>query len=152
MPRAIWPDKPTDLSVDISYRYLNYARSGQFLSPIGYMRIAFGGYTFALIGMFLVTFLLSRISIKYKNTFMLSLILLVDFRFMIGGAPFDFYYGLVLALPFALVVLAVRAVDASREPVARRYSNALPRSSGKSRRAAVSSNSSAFPAVRRTLR
>lgn len=108
VPRAIWPDKPADLSVNISAVYLGYGAGGQFLSPIGYMSIAFGGYFGALAGMFIFIFLASKMSIRFRNSFILAIIICIVFRFMMGGSPFDIYYGLVLLLPLFLCSLVVR--------------------------------------------
>lgn len=108
VPRALWPDKPTELSVEMSAKYLKYGAGGQFLSPIGYMSIAFGGYKFALLGMFVFIFLLSRLALRFQDSFVLALIVCVTVRFMMGGAAFDFYYGLTLMIPLLVAVIAIR--------------------------------------------
>lgn len=101
VPRSIWPNKPTDLTVAISAKYLNYGASGQFLSAVGYLRLLTGNYTFALIGLFLVVFLFATLVQLTKRSFLLAVVLTVVIRFFLGGAAFDIYYGATLALLYA---------------------------------------------------
>ncbi|MGF7160105.1 hypothetical protein FHS85_001728 [Rhodoligotrophos appendicifer] len=108
IPRAIWPDKPADLSVEISAKYLNYGAGGQFLSPIGYMSIAFGGYAFALLGLFVFIFVTSRLAICFQNSFVLAVVICIVVRFMMGGAAFDIYYGLTLLIPLVCGIVFIR--------------------------------------------
>lgn len=102
IPRFIWPDKPTELSVEISQKYLSYGAGGQFLSPVGYLHLAFGYYFFALVGLFAFALTSSYAILKLKQSFLLTVVILIVFRFMMGGAPFDIYYGLTHVIPYFL--------------------------------------------------
>ncbi len=96
IPRAIWPEKPRSISVELSSKYLGYKASGQYLSPIGYLRLAVGSYVGALI-LFAIFFLaVVYLVLAVRRTFWLAIVLVVLFRFLLGGSAFDVYYGLVL--------------------------------------------------------
>lgn len=116
IPRALWPDKPDDLSVRMSAKYLGYGQGGQFLSPIGYLTIALGSYLAALAGLAFIVLALSMLAIVLKNSFLLTLVLVVTFRFMIGGAPFDIYYGLTLTIPYGIASAVVGSIMALSKP------------------------------------
>ncbi|WP_148611817.1 hypothetical protein [Nocardioides rubriscoriae] len=99
VPRSIWPDKPQDLSVDISRKYLGYRNSGQFLSPVGYLTLAGGSYLagLALLGLLCVLFAFAN----RKCAGLLAVAMaVICFRFFIGGGSFDITYGIRLALPW----------------------------------------------------
>ncbi|QOD02633.1 hypothetical protein [Pseudarthrobacter sp. BIM B-2242] len=107
IPRAIWPEKPEEISVDVSSRYLRYEASGQYLSPIGYLSLALGSYVGALAGIILFSALMSSLALKFSQSFWLAVVVLVTFRFMLGGSAFDLYYGLTIVLPILLVRIFV---------------------------------------------
>lgn len=111
VPRALWDDKPVTISVDLSAKYLNYGASGQYLSPIGYLTIALGSYTGALLGIFVFVLSMALLVRRYLQSFILTIVLCVTFRFMLGGSSFDLYYGLTLLLPYCLTVVAVAACE-----------------------------------------
>lgn len=114
VPRAIWEDKPSTISVDLSAKYLNYGASGQYLSPVGYLTIALGSYAAALIGMFAFSCLMSLAVRRYLDSFILTVVLCVTFRFLLGGSSFDLYYGITLLLPFLFAVLVDSVSRSSR--------------------------------------
>jgi hypothetical protein len=98
VPRALWPNKPQDLSIDITNRYLQWNQGGIFLSLVGYLTITFGGYIPALLALLILMIGLCAI---YRSTFMNFYgftILLMTFRLFLGGSPFDIYYCLVYML------------------------------------------------------
>lgn len=105
VPRSLWPDKPTDMTVEISEKYLGYGASGQFLSPIGYLTIMSGGYAQALILWCALLGLLVFLIIWLHQSFFVVVVLVTAVRFSLGGAAFDFYYGLTLCMPFVFVLL-----------------------------------------------
>lgn len=107
VPRSIWPEKPDSISVDLSAKYLGYKSSGQFLSPMGYLNLIWGSYGLALLSFFLFSLIFSALIIKFRSSFWLCILLVVVFRFLLGGSSFDIYYGLVLAIPIALIRFAV---------------------------------------------
>lgn len=119
VPRAIWAEKPTDLAVDVSARYLNYGASGQYLSPIGYLTLAFGSRVGALAGISLFSFFAALLVRRYFTSFYLALVLCVALRFFLGGSSFDIYYGLTLLIPY-LVALAVTRVFYTRPSMVKR--------------------------------
>lgn len=99
VPRFAWPSKPQDLTVTISAKYLRYGASGQFLSPVGYLTIAFGGYIQAIVALFGISATFTYFVIRYRHSFILSIVICIIVRFMIGGSPFDIYYGGTLLIP-----------------------------------------------------
>lgn len=102
VPRALWPNKPQDLSVDITNRYLRWDQGGIFLSLVGYLSIAFGGYVQAL---FALLILMAGLCGIYRTTyanFYGFTILLMTFRLFLGGSPFDIYFCLVYMLIYTL--------------------------------------------------
>ncbi|HEY6796561.1 MAG TPA: hypothetical protein VI248_17945 [Kineosporiaceae bacterium] len=113
VPRALWPDKPTTLPVDVSARYLGYRASGQFLSPVGYLRLMTGSYPGGLAGLAVLAFLAALAVIRVHGSFWEVLVTYGTFRFLLGGSSFDIYYVLALAVPVllsrALVGLAAQA-------------------------------------------
>ncbi|WP_395398613.1 hypothetical protein ACHMXB_12315 [Arthrobacter sp. UC242_113] len=104
VPRAIWPDKPSDLSVELSTSYLGYKGSGQYLSPAGYLSLVTGTWLGAVVGLALFTMLFAVLLRRFRSHFWSALILCTVFRFFLGGSSFDLYYGLTLVVP----VLAVQ--------------------------------------------
>lgn len=117
VPRAIWEGKPTDLSVEMSARYLNYSASGQYLSPVGYLTLALGSYTAALLGLFIFVLVASLLIKRYLYSFVLTIILCVVMRFFLGGSSFDIYYGLTLLVPYLGGILGVKFLSgAVRRP------------------------------------
>jgi hypothetical protein len=108
VPRAVWPEKPDDISVQMSAKYLHYRASGQFLSPVGYLTLLVGSYPGALVALAVVTALLVALVRRTWTSFGYAIVLCVIIRFMIGGSSFDFYYGLTLAVP-VVVVLGLRS-------------------------------------------
>lgn len=118
IPRSIWPDKPSDIVVDLSGAYLGYESSGQFLSPVGYLTVVLDGYIPGLVGLFTVAVILAAINAAAKDSYWFSLSFLTVFRFFLSGSSFDLYYGLASALPVFLVLrlvqlLSSRVVDPS---------------------------------------
>ena len=109
IPRTLWPEKPNSIGVDLSAKYLGYNSSGQFLSPIGYLNLVWGSYGVALLSFFVFGFVFAILIAKFHSTFWMCLLLVVVFRFLLGGSSFDLYYGLVLAAP----VFVVKSVVAS---------------------------------------
>ena len=103
IPRFIWVGKPLDLSNSVSREFLGYGASGQYLSPVGYLTLAFGNYAAALGGLFVFGGICSYLAIKFESSVWLCFVLALVLRFMIGGSAFDVYYVLVLALPIILV-------------------------------------------------
>lgn len=124
VPRAMWPDKPVDFSVALSQQYLNYKSSGQFLSPVGYLSLVFGGYWLGLIGLFVIVGALGLMMRASGRRFWSVIIVTVAFRFFLGGSSFDLYYGLSLALPVAVALLVVQ-VSARKDPVIEKGGAAL---------------------------
>jgi hypothetical protein len=102
VPRALWPNKPQDLSIDITNRYLQWSQGGIFLSLIGYLSIAFGGYIEALFALLMLMVGLCAIYRKTFVNFYGFTILLMTFRLFLGGSPFDIYYCLVYMLIYTL--------------------------------------------------
>ncbi|PBC42410.1 hypothetical protein CJ178_13155 [Rhodococcus sp. ACPA4] len=98
IPRAIWQDKPRSISVEVSTKYLGYKSSGQFLSPVGFLTLATGSYAMALTLFFLFMVGMAILVLRYRKQFWLSIILVVLFRFLLGGSAFDVYYGILLTL------------------------------------------------------
>lgn len=98
VPRALWPEKPGSLSNDISKQYLGYGEGGQFLSPIGYLSLALGSYEMGLVGFFLFAFAVASLFSRLKGTPWMAIVLVVAFRFLLGGDAFDVFYGLSLAV------------------------------------------------------
>ena len=111
VPRAVWPDKPSSLAVDLSRRYLAYGASGQFLSPVGYLLLLTGSYPLALLALALLTGLAALLVRVGMERFWLTIVVTVVVRFMIGGSSFDLYYGLTLAVPVAAASWYVRRVE-----------------------------------------
>ena len=103
IPRSVWPDKPNSLSVDLSAKYLGYNSSGQFLSPMGYLNLVWGSYGVALLSLFVFGLVFSMLMSRFRSTFWTCLLLVVVFRFLLGGSSFDVYYGIVLAAPVFVV-------------------------------------------------
>ncbi|QXF82808.1 hypothetical protein SAMN04490240_1407 [Rhodococcus pyridinivorans] len=98
IPRAVWEDKPPSISVELSSKYLGYKASGQFLSMIGFLTLATGGYGSALL-LFAVFFLVASALVQvFQRRFALTIVLVVIFRILLGGSAFDIYYGLVLTV------------------------------------------------------
>lgn len=117
VPRAIWEDKPTDLSVELSARYLNYSASGQYLSPVGYLTLALGSYAAALVGLFIFVFVAALLVRKYLFSFVLTIVSCVVIRFFLGGSSFDIYYGFTLLIPYLGGILVVKILSgAVRRP------------------------------------
>ncbi len=114
VPRSVWPDKPNSISVDLSAKYLGYKSSGQFLSPMGYLNLIWGSYGLALFSFFLFGLVFSALVIKFHSSFWLCILLVVVFRFLLGGSSFDIYYGLVLAIPIAIVRVIVSTLGPAR--------------------------------------
>jgi hypothetical protein len=110
VPRAIWPDKPTDITNMIGQKYLNYESSGMFLSPVGHLTVVFGGYGFALVGMFLFGFIFTGLIRRNLNSFVLSVILLVVIDYLLAGGFFPLYQGLAQLLPLFASTMLVRVV------------------------------------------
>ncbi|MEG8058421.1 hypothetical protein QP150_18760 [Sphingomonas sp. 22L2VL55-3] len=98
IPRAVWPDKPRDLSIRITNLYLKWDSGGIFLSLIGYLRIALGGYVAALMGLGTIIFILSSIYIRNWQNMTGFFVILISFRLGLAGSPFDVYYCLLLAV------------------------------------------------------
>jgi hypothetical protein len=122
VPRAIWPTKPMDLSISISARYLKYGAGGAFLSPIGYLTIAFGGYVEALLVWAVLIFVISLLYMINFESFIGAVFVIMTFRLTLAGSPFDVYYSLTLIMIYALGCLpalifysTVRGVAAPRE-------------------------------------
>ncbi len=111
VPRAVWPDKPSSLAVDLSRRYLAYGASGQFLSPVGYLLLLTGSYPLALLALALLTGFAALLVRVGMERFWLTIVVTVVVRFMIGGSSFDLYYGLTLAVPVAAASWYVRRVE-----------------------------------------
>ncbi|MEW2015356.1 hypothetical protein [Rhodococcus sp. NPDC076796] len=107
IPRSIWTDKPNAIGVDVSTKYLGYQSSGQFLSPVGYFNLVWGSYAMAVLSLFLISLIFAALIAKYYSSFWLCILLVVVFRFLIGGSSFDIYYGLVLVIPVVLVKCVV---------------------------------------------
>lgn len=101
VPRALWPEKPLDLSIDITNRYLRWDQGGIFLSLVGYLSIAFGGYIQALLALLILMIGLCGIYQKTRVNFYGFTIILMTFRLFLGGSPFDVYYCLVYNLLYA---------------------------------------------------
>jgi hypothetical protein len=110
VPRAIWPSKPEDLSVSISSRWLHYKGSGQFLSPIGYLTIAYGGYIFGVAVFFILFGIGQFLYLRSIPGPLSSFIFTIEFRFLLGGSPFDIYYGLTFILQFIVVYVISKFV------------------------------------------
>lgn len=104
IPRALWPDKPQDLSIDITNRYLQWSQGGIFLSLVGYLSIAFGGYIQALLALLILIIGLSAAYRKTWANFYGFAIVLMTFRLFLGGSPFDIYYCLVYMLIYSCAV------------------------------------------------
>jgi hypothetical protein len=102
VPRAIWPTKPMDLSISISARYLKYGAGGAFLSPIGYLTIAFGGYVEAALVWALLIFVISLLYMINFESFVGAVFIIMTFRLTLAGSPFDVYYALTLIMIYAL--------------------------------------------------
>jgi hypothetical protein len=102
VPRALWPNKPQDLSIDITNRYLQWNQGGIFLSLVGYLSIAFGGYIEALFALLMLMVGLCAIYRRSFVNFYGFTILLMTFRLFLGGSPFDIYYCLVYMLIYTL--------------------------------------------------
>ena len=111
VPRAVWPEKPNDMSVDLSAKYLGYTASGQYLSPTGYLILVSGSYAGALAGLGIFAMLFALLIRRYSTTFYYSLLLCVIVRFMLGGSSFDLYYGLTLLVPILAIVALLRVHD-----------------------------------------
>lgn len=116
IPRAVWPNKPTDLSIRISARYLHYGAGGAFLSPIGYLRLAMGGYIRAVAVWGIIIFILSSVYIRQYRTIIGLFIINMTFRLTLAGSPFDIYYTLTLALVYALAFYAAGNYTKIRAP------------------------------------
>lgn len=127
IPRAIWADKPTDIGVLLSAKYLGYSASGQFLSPVGYLILVAGSYIGGLALLALLTAALALVSARTFDKFWYSILLAVVIRFMIGGSAFDLYYGLMLALPALLIRGTFRTLDRSSRAGPRRTLSPLVR-------------------------
>ena len=120
VPRAMWPDKPTDLSIGITARYLHWGSGGVFLSPIGYLRIALGGYYEALSAWAVLIFILILLYIYQYRTIAGMFILILVFRMTLAGSPFDVYYTLTLVLIFLGARLLISAYHQIASTAARR--------------------------------
>jgi hypothetical protein len=118
VPRAIWPEKPEEISVDVSSRYLRYEASGQYLSPIGYLSLALGSYAASLVAIFVFAAFMSFLVWRYERRFWLVVVLLVTFRFMLGGSAFDLYYGLTIIIPILIVRFCVAVAGPKQLPAA----------------------------------
>lgn len=114
VPRAVWPEKPATISVQMSAKYLNYRASGQFLSPVGYFTLALGSYPAALVGLFLFGVLMSLLSRRLAATPLVFLVLITEVRFLLGGSSFDLYYFFFL---LATIAIASGMVRVARAPV-----------------------------------
>ena len=114
VPREIWKEKPSDLSVAMSSKYLNYQGSGQYLSPTGYFTLTLGSYSASLVGLGAFSLVISLLARKYAARFGYSFVLVVSIRFLLGGSSFDLYYGLTLALPTWAAYSAVTLSDRLR--------------------------------------
>lgn len=125
VPRALWPDKPEELSVEISRKYLGYTASGQFLSTPGYFMLAFGSYPAALVAILGFSLLASLLVSSAYGTFWLIFVLVGFFRSQLGGGPFDVYYALVLALPVAVAMGALHLMRGTARGRAPRRRNAV---------------------------
>lgn len=102
VPRVLWPNKPQDLSIDITNRYLQWNQGGIFLSLVGYLSIAFGGYSQALLALLIVMTGLCTLYRRNLGNFYGFTIVLMTFRLFLGGSPFDIYYCLVYMLIYTL--------------------------------------------------
>lgn len=117
VPRSMWPNKPEDLSLGITYRYLRWDQGGIFLSLIGYLSIAFGGYSFALFATFAIAATLSAIYQQVYRGFGGFVVILMTFRLFLAGSPFDIYYGLLMlfvwsaALKLCKILLRTKQVS-----------------------------------------
>ncbi len=110
VPRALWPDKPKDLSLDITNRYLRWDQGGIFLSLVGYLSIAFGGYIQALLALFILMTGLCGLYRKVFATFYGFIVLLMTFRLFLGGSPFDIYFCLVYLLIYTLAQIPFKLI------------------------------------------
>lgn len=99
VPRSLWPQKPGSVSVYVSHKYLGWNSSGIFLSPVGNLTLATGGYAGALLALFVVSLVGSMIAIRLQATVWSGFVGYGFFRFFLNGSSFDFYYVLVLAIP-----------------------------------------------------
>ncbi|MBF4478311.1 hypothetical protein [Rhodococcus rhodochrous] len=118
IPRAIWEDKPASISVEVSSKYLGYRSSGQFLSMMGYLRLATGGYVSALLLFAVFFFVTSALVQTFRRQLWLAIVMVVVFRMLLGGSAFDIYYGLVLTVIIggAAILLDVFRSLTRREP------------------------------------
>ncbi|MFD6058114.1 hypothetical protein [Rhodococcus wratislaviensis] len=123
IPRSLWPEKPQSVSVELSAKYLGYRSSGQFLSPIGYLRLATGSYILAMLLFFLAFTCFTAMVLRLWKSFWLTVILVVIFRFLLGGSAFDLYYGIMLSVSIWAAVLMYdlffssnRLADGRRHP------------------------------------
>jgi hypothetical protein len=121
VPRAIWPDKPMDISNIISERYLSYGKSGMFLSPVGHLSLVFGGYGYALVGMFVFGFVSAWLIRVFLNSFVLAIILLVIFDYLLAGGFFCIYLGIVQLIPLVTSTMFIRVfrIRKFQQPVIR---------------------------------
>lgn len=110
VPRALWPNKPQDLSIDITNRYLQWNQGGIFLSLVGYLSIAFGGYSQALLALLIVMVGLCGLYRKTLGNFYGFTIVLMTFRLFLGGSPFDVYYCLVYMLIYSLAKVPFKLI------------------------------------------
>lgn len=117
VPRAVWPEKPSSLAVDLSAKYLNYGASGQFLSTVGYLRLLTGSYAGGLVLLSVLTMAAAALSRRTFGSLWFAVILTVTVRFFIGGSSFDLYYGLVLCIPLVMALSYVRTT-AKKSPKA----------------------------------
>lgn len=110
VPRMLWPDKPTDFTVQISSDYLGYGSSGQYLSPVGYLTLSFGSYIAAVTVFATLVALAVSLASKFGESFWLVIILTAVFRFALGGSAFDIYYCATLVLCVLIVKLGIRGL------------------------------------------
>ncbi|WP_337455897.1 hypothetical protein [Prescottella sp. D32] len=98
IPRSLWPEKPRSVSVEVSSKYLGYKASGQFLSPIGYLRLTMGSYVSGLLLFAVIFGVFAYLAQRLRGTIWFAILMVVVFRFLLGGSMFDVYYGLVLVV------------------------------------------------------
>jgi hypothetical protein len=110
IPRAIWPDKPVEISNDISARYLSYGNGGMYLSPVGEMSLIFGGYGYALGGMMMFGLISTWAMRTFQDSFILSIVLWTVITFLLAGGFFVVYLALAQLLPLVAATSVVRVL------------------------------------------
>ena len=112
IPRAIWPAKPASISSTLSSKYLGYKSSGQFLSLVGYLKLATGSYSFALLVLGVTVLVLTTLVIRLAGSFWSVFVYVCIFRLFLNGSAFDVYYCLSLALVTGIaLVFSKFAID-----------------------------------------